>query len=509
MNATQISNSRQLNKIYIVYIILAVLLMINLTHRLWLASHSFYTDDHGLSILAAKGITEHGLPEFRSGKLYLRSLLGHYLMAVPIYLFGINDFSTRSVSLLLSLLLLVLVYKIGRDLHNSFTGLLAVFFLTFNRVENSYAISPRFYMTFEFFFTLTLFLFYKGFIEEEKRYKWYCIFSLLATIFSHRLALELIPIALLALFIFRRGAWLKDKPLLIGTVLAGAAYWFVIFYKSPQMFTPFADTAWGGLKTGAMQGKLWYFNLLDQLNPNSLPIVILGALYVIFEHNRKAFFYYIAFGAGIVTVSLISPSGNFRYISNFIPLYIILLSFSLTKLIASIYSNLRDFLNKSFFKNTIFASLILLSFSAFFYRFIEIGSFFSFGYPERRVKETYAFVKNQIKQDDILISNNPWVAEIYIRAPDYFLCQRHIDNQWVAWNFEVDNIGYGYRLLGSISGLQNIMRLNDRRIWVLVDESKIKLFTGTEVIDFIKQNFSLVYDPDIVKVYLLNRKGLS
>ncbi len=495
------------SKNFVIYTLLAMMLVVNFSHRIWSASRNAYSDDEGLSILAAKGITEHGIPVFRSGKLYFRSMLGHYLLAIPIYLFGINDFSTRSISIILSMLLLLLVFATACNIDNKHTGLLAVLFLTFSKIENLYSVSPRFYMTFEFFFILTLFLFYKGFIEKDNnKYKLCCIVSFLGAIFSHRLSIELIPIFLLSLMIIKKGKWFKDKYLLGGMVLTGCAYWIVLFYSSSRMFTPFAASALGGLKIGAMKSSLGYFNLLDKLNPNSLPIVFLGILYVYFERDKRAFFYYLSFFVGMIIVSLISPIGNFRYISNLNPLYIILLSYSLTKIAKSIYNNFGNLINKSSINKAIFIPIILISLSIFTFRMAKMTSFFSFGYTPRRVKETYLFVKENIRDDDILISNNPWVTELYIRASDYFLSQRRVGGKWVKWDFEVDTKGYGYRLLGSIPKLQSLLNTEKRRVWVLVDDIKINLFTGREIISFINQSFDIVYNPDTVTAYLFESK---
>lgn len=83
------------------------------------------------------------------------------------------------------------------------------------------------------------------------------------------------------------------------------------------------------------------------------------------------------------------------------------------------------------------------------------------------------------------------------------------DGKWGEFEFEVDKKGYGYRMLDSISELEEQMKNIDGNIWVLADK-KFRVYIGPKLISFVEQNFNKVYfnKQDGVNVYLW-RKNLS
>lgn len=103
-----------INKKNLVCISLTLVLLMALSVRAWNASQNQYYDDEALSILATRGTISQGIPTFKHGVVYYRGLLPHYLLAIPVYLWGTGELATRSISIIFSILILALVFIMGR-----------------------------------------------------------------------------------------------------------------------------------------------------------------------------------------------------------------------------------------------------------------------------------------------------------------------------------------------------------------------------------------------------------
>lgn len=382
------------------YILLTAILLAALFFRIKNANYNQYAEDEAISVLAAKGIIKHGFPILENGVVYKRALLPHYLMAIPIYLFGTNELSARSVSIFFSMLLMLLVFFMSKDLYGGAVGVLAVFFLAFTRIENFIAVYARQYMAFQFFFVLTLFLFYKGFIEDNNKYKLACIIAFVGTIHSHMLSVKLIPICFLFLLFAKQWKCFKDKYFWVGITLIGISYYFIFFYKIPNLLKPAVTSS---LQRGGMSGKFWFFNLLDRQILHSLSIVILGTLYLYFERDKKLLFYYFSFFVGLITISLIAPNGNYKYIANLYPIYLLLFAFSLIRIAKSCLTCCCKVIGDSRTNKVAVFLIVSMAFFWFSVRVKESDSF-AINLGSSGVRQAHMFIKQKINSHDILIS---------------------------------------------------------------------------------------------------------
>jgi 4-amino-4-deoxy-L-arabinose transferase-like glycosyltransferase len=96
--------------------------------------------------------------------------LNYWFNALFYKIFGMNEFATRFGSNIFGFLGLILIYLFGKRLFNKRTGILAALitgtcFLYF--VETQMAIIDT---TLAFFITLTLYWFYRGYVEEQPRF---------------------------------------------------------------------------------------------------------------------------------------------------------------------------------------------------------------------------------------------------------------------------------------------------------------------------------------------------
>jgi hypothetical protein len=153
---------------YVILVILALL-------AAWLRFHhlgalGLYGDeDH--SYLAVKGVLQTGWPEMPSGMLYPRGLLYTYLAAGSALVFGLSEAALRFPSALFSLMTLVLLYSIARDVRGPHEALVAAFLFSVSTWDIEMARFARMYEMFLFFSLLAAYAFYRGFLIGERRWR--------------------------------------------------------------------------------------------------------------------------------------------------------------------------------------------------------------------------------------------------------------------------------------------------------------------------------------------------
>lgn len=487
---------------------LLLLILFSLMAKIrYMPQYPYYADE-AISIMAAKGILVRGVPSFENGKSYNRSFVGHYLLAIPTYFFGVNEYSVRSIAVIFSILLIVLVYFMGKDLYNEYVGLLAATLLVFARFENNFALSARFYMVFQFFYILTLFLFYKGFIEENNKYKILAVISFLFTIFSHRLSFELVPILLISLFLIKGWKWFKDKYIIGGMFLAGVAYYITVYYKFSNAATGYYVPSLG---VASYRGSPFiFFEHFEHMVAYGLALIVLGLFYLYADKDKKLLFYYLSFGIGMVIISLIAPMGSPRYALNSFPLYILLLSYALVRLIRFSYSayyekGLKQTVAKSIWHKALVYMAISILCIVVLGESIYHGEYgFSPYKPDH--KDSHLLLKKNMQEGDILVSTNPWITEMYVRKPDFFLRENQLpDGRWSTFPTLKD--AYDYYMLDSTEKLRNLMKNKEKSVWIFTDDRyDWSMNHSPEMKSFISENFKLFYQKPSpkTKIFVYN-----
>lgn len=485
-----------------IIVVSAVILLVCSLRFLHAPNYPYY-EDEAISIKTAQGIIKTGIPISYDGKLYPRNALHHYLLSTPLYFFGLNPYSARSISIVFSILVLIIVYKIGKDIHSEYVGIIAVLLLGFLRYENQYAISARFYASFQFFFILTLYLFYKGFVEGVPRFKIWAIVSFICTIFTHELAVELVPVLLLFLLITKGIQWLRYKIAIVGMLLVGMAIYFVHFHDFSNQLEA---TSVNQLFLAGLSNRFAFAGKMNSIITSGFSLILIGLIYLIKKKEPKLFFYYFSFLTGLIVLSIIAPSGSKEYMFNLFPLYILLVVYTFVKVCSSVIRwvprILTESMGKEFFerKRTVIYVLLFLSLIPVLVNAFEKKLGFKSSQSMER-GPAHLLIEEKMVPGEILISTNTWVTDIYLRAPDYFLRQKKLQNgKWGEFGFERD--GYGFTMLDSIEKLEKLMNVSPG-IWIYADH-KIREFASDELIYFVRRNFDLVYqekDSEIAVYY--------
>lgn len=156
-----------------------------------------FNGDEDITSLAVKGILDHGYPLFPSGMIYLRSVPFLYSLALSVKIFGFTEFALRIPAAIFSAGLIVLAYFFVTHLFGKRMGLAVAAIVAVSPWEVETGRIARQYAPFAFFYLLTLFSFYRHYIEEKGRWKFLTTVLAIITCTIHELGITL---ALLFLF---------------------------------------------------------------------------------------------------------------------------------------------------------------------------------------------------------------------------------------------------------------------------------------------------------------------
>lgn len=268
------------------YVGLAVILGLAVAFYTRGLTNENYLPDEYVSILAARGIVHTGLPLFENtGILYSRSSLFHYLLALPIAIFGEgNPYATHAVSIFWQLAIVVLGFVWVRQLRGNALALTAAALIAMSPFLIFYAREVRFYSQFTFFTTLALYFAYRCTkVPDRFGYRVGLVLAFSAAYLSQQFALAMIPGIFFALAVGGGlRPWLQRRSivlLLIPILVMGAdAYAYLRYCQTPL---PFVDA-------DATPNLAFHFDNLD-----ALPLFLFSG------YERSGLALGLLFGAGL------------------------------------------------------------------------------------------------------------------------------------------------------------------------------------------------------------------
>jgi hypothetical protein len=185
---------------HMIYIFILILLFGFFLRTTYLDYDSMWIDET-ISAISAKSILDSGEPLLGSGHLYSRAELFHYVMSFFIYLFG-GDFGARFISVVFGVLTIYLGYLFSKKfIDEPFSNVAFPLVLALSSIEIIYSKQARFYQAFQFFYFLSVYLFYSFvYLRYKDEYKKAIIYFILlavstyATIHLHSMGIILIPL---------------------------------------------------------------------------------------------------------------------------------------------------------------------------------------------------------------------------------------------------------------------------------------------------------------------------
>ncbi len=155
--------------------------------------------DESISSIAALAFLEKGLPVLPSGLFYGRGLLNTFLIASSFATFGINEFAARLPSVFFGTLTILIVYFMASKIGNKRIGIIAALLIAFSVWEIAWSRQARMYQQLQFFYILSLYLFYEFTRNKSLKMLVLLVFSVIGTVMSHEFGYALIPVFLIYL----------------------------------------------------------------------------------------------------------------------------------------------------------------------------------------------------------------------------------------------------------------------------------------------------------------------
>ena len=239
--------------------------------------------DEGFHYLAAEGILNHGYPLFPSGHIYFKAILYTYLLALSCLVFGLNAFGLRIVSVLAFVGLLPVAFLFAKKIYGRAAGLLAAIGLAFSAWQMEIGRLALYFLPVQVFYIACLYAFYRGYFEEDKRWRRAALVLFLLIPHVHQLGLGVwfcFPA-----FLLLRGArrfFRKDVlvPFVVISLVDAALQLHEFFFWKVGYVYERTDTSLKGMIDYFFSGfSLGYFKEFGRSFPR-MSLVVFGGLFL-------------------------------------------------------------------------------------------------------------------------------------------------------------------------------------------------------------------------------------
>jgi hypothetical protein len=424
----------------VLFSIAAILIVLAIYTRINdLGEKSFFIDEL-YHVNAAKSLNSDQTLSLPSGNQYPVAQIYTRFVSLTFKYFGVSETSARLPSAIFGLSYLLFLFFFVAHIFDKTTALFTTFLLIISPLQIYYSRECRMYSLLQLTYLLQIFLFLKIIVQSNNttfrlpflsntsiRSKTILLFSLLVTFYVslHLHSVSLLFLASL-LFIFpllRAETYFKQKKGYPIIVLFTVTTCFLIFTLTCFFSTNFIDVlykrflflpVWAKWTAG---NYLYYPHILKSESFLLLLFIPIG--FVIGTYRNYAVTCSIAlfFAIPFIIQSFIPPKAA-RYIYHIFPLYVIFISLCLSHLINNTFVRYK---NGGITRSTIvtFSFLILgtsLLVITFFYTFNNPKSYLA---PKPHWRAACSAIENMIKQDDIVITDNPIAVYYYLGITDY------------------------------------------------------------------------------------------
>lgn len=467
--------------------LLGALMVITLATRLGHVGSYPFHEDEAISITAMRSIAQTGFPLLENGAVYWRSLVAHYLMAVPLLFLEVSPLSTRFVSLLFSVALLPIAFLMGRVTDSRLAGWLSASFLAFSAYENLFASMARFYLPFQLFFLAAVYFSGSFFIDRRPKTGLWLLLSILGAIGTHEFCVELVPVVLLGAVLGRRSDLLKSPSFLASCLAVAAIFYMCVIFRPEGSFENYAAIP---LKPGGLKDKLAFFEWFRRAVPFGSTLLLLALVPLGKERNIHRVYYFVSFFGLMIALSLVAPDDNVRYFSNLFPLGVILACGSLAWWLRKLAGI--DLRRYAFRRPSIYNAAVVLTAAAFLLTLenVDVAPAFGRGLAYKDQRPAHEFIRRRMLAGDLVISTEPGLTALYLgRLPDFFL-REHFDPASGKYrSFSgAERQGMIYELLDSPRYFQEILS-GRKRIWLYANH-KIAYTVSPETDRLIRLNFT-------------------
>jgi len=250
-----------------------------------------YWGDDGHTFLGTLGVLKYGIPKYPSGTIMYHTMLSFYFRAIPSYIFGLNEVALRFPSAFFGTLAIPLIFLFVKDMFNKYAAIIAAAILSFSIWQIAFSRETRYYSEFQFFYLLSIYLFYRGYFREEKKFKIASMICIFLTILIHQLGFTLIFL-FIPLLVYKRFKGFFKKNIIIsffivlftiiGHMLHRELFWEagLSFYQS-NVPAEISNPILRILSKYVGSFETYYINIFKVLFPQMYYIVIYGTILII------------------------------------------------------------------------------------------------------------------------------------------------------------------------------------------------------------------------------------
>lgn len=471
-------------------IILVFMVIFGALLRLYCLGDQSLWIDEGYSVTAAIGMMKHLLPVMPSGSLYLGSILNTGFIALSMGLFGVSEFAARLPSVLFGVLTIILTYFFSERLSGKKVGLLTAFLVTFSVVEIAWSRQARMYQQLQFFYILSLFIFYKYVNTKEIRFGLLTILFVVCTVLTHPLGLSLLLTIPAYLVLTNLNVKTFKKELLKKRTSGIIFFVFIGVVLSEVFYNAVTHILFTQVNYSA--SYLWY---LKTFFPIIFYLSVIGIIISFREKWREALLPFLAIIIPFYFIFFHEKLLGYRYL--FLSFPFIFLFFS--KTVEYISKIVSDLITNRFNKVLkIFVILVLITVISLApsLTFIPKSDYYlEPRAPQPKFDSVYNYILENIKEGDILIVSYPEIALWYNLTPDYWLAfaiSGFSSSNWMDNNKKY----YKRTMTPAIRNLEELKDVyeNNERGWIVLDSlsgSRIPLGYW----EFIKNNTKWLSRP--------------
>lgn len=514
-----------------IVLLLSLLVVAGLYLRLtYLQTISLHVDEF-ISLLAIRGILQHGYPLLPSGTLYEQGLLFSYLNALALRVLGFSATVGRALSFIISVTTIPLLYYVGKRLFSAPAGLVAATLGALSPESIAWGGRVRMYALLQLLVLLSVWFLWQGAIrKDDRRYRWISILCYLGALFTHPVSVLLFPPFLLSLLLLRGPRGLLKPGLILEAVvpLCGILATFLLkmvgqpgqlgaLAQARPYLAPSLDIAAG------FRPLLSFFGRREQV-PLTI-FALAGLLVLLIAITRKVrrrtaaealepdlrslLFLYIIFGATVFEmVFLVGPTWrDVRYIFMVAPLWLLVASwmtvFAATWLPRVVERTRLAWLWDRSKAEPISWPLTCLLVAGAFLLFVP-AAHAAVTKQEWGYDLAFEYLQEHWREGDTVLTTVPFACELYLPQCDYYASGRAYEE----YVFETEGIlldrWVGAELLDSATRLDKVLR-NSSRTWFVVDGWRLAARFDLDFIRTVAEQMEVVHEVQGVRVLLAER----
>jgi hypothetical protein len=476
-----------------IYIFLFLLILIfGLFLRVYHLDSQSYWIDESYSVNAALNIIEKGKPILDSGVNYSRSKLFHYPLALMIYIFGNNEYSTRILSVISGTIMIIVLFFLVKKVSGVYVALISSFLWAFLSLSIAWSRQSRMYAMFQLFFFLTIYLFLKGYDSKNRKLIYLSLLSLFISIELHPLGY--------VLFIIISGYVLIDL-ISLSAVFKKNINNFKKNYNKFLEKNKYLLLSFIGLAITLIFWRLDSIINVLRTESNYLPIYLhyfryefslffyLSVIgFFVIGSWKKRILYFLMFFPVLYLVTVHQEMLNFRYIFVALPVLCILTSYSLIYLINQ-FKRL-----KIIQLGLIILISLSIIFSGLFTFFPKEFYLLETETPQPDFKSAYNYISKNISTEDIIISSHSVMPILYLGKKSNYTFEmslsRKPEHSLRACPDCSEDIYTNTSLIFNSTQLKNIIE-NNRGFLIIED---MTLFRISPEINELIVNQTLIYE---------------